>query len=67
MLCLYPRVGEIAMEVVQHALDGARKVWGRMLSERDPLPAGTPGPWDTVALLCAKESLQASEHDIGFH
>jgi hypothetical protein len=54
------------MEVSQYALDGADKAWGGMLFERDPLPAGTPGPWNTVALTRAKESLQPSAHDIGF-
>ncbi|EJL58570.1 hypothetical protein PMI09_00281 [Rhizobium sp. CF122] len=31
------------MEVSQYALGSADKVWGGMLSGRDPLPAGTPG------------------------
>ncbi|MCR6502115.1 UvrD-helicase domain-containing protein [Shinella sp. CPCC 101442] len=34
---------EVLAEVTQFALDGARKVWGRMLSERDPLPLGHDG------------------------
>lgn len=34
---------EVLAEVTQFALDGARKVWARMLSERDPLPLGHDG------------------------
>lgn len=34
---------EVLAEVTEFALDGARKVWGRMLSERDPLPLGHDG------------------------
>lgn len=34
---------EILQEVSHFALEGARKVWSRMLSERDPLPLGHDG------------------------
>lgn len=34
---------EVLAEVTEFALDGARKVWGRMLTERDPLPLGHDG------------------------
>lgn len=34
---------EVLTEVTEFALDGARKVWERMLSERDPLPLGHDG------------------------
>ncbi len=45
-----PRLGvlriapdDVLDEVSQFALEGARKVWDRMLSERDPLPLGHDG------------------------
>ncbi|MGO6842638.1 MULTISPECIES: UvrD-helicase domain-containing protein [Rhizobium] len=34
---------DIVQEVSSFALDGALQVWGRMLSERDPLPLGHDG------------------------
>ncbi|KQZ44683.1 UvrD-helicase domain-containing protein [Ensifer sp. Root558] len=34
---------DILQEVSSFALDGARRVWSRMLSERDPLPLGHDG------------------------
>ncbi|TBC69503.1 UvrD-helicase domain-containing protein [Rhizobium ruizarguesonis] len=34
---------DVLQEVSSFALDGARHVWGRMLSERDPLPLGHDG------------------------
>lgn len=34
---------EVLREVSQFALEGAREVWSRMLSERDPLPLGHDG------------------------
>ncbi|KAA9386835.1 UvrD-helicase domain-containing protein [Neorhizobium galegae] len=34
---------DVVAEVQQYALDGARKVWGRMLSETDDLPLGHDG------------------------
>ncbi|WP_309140353.1 UvrD-helicase domain-containing protein [Ensifer sp. ENS10] len=45
-----PRLGalrvapeDVVDEVSQFAMEGARKVWSRMLSERDPLPLGHDG------------------------
>lgn len=34
---------DVLQEVTSFALDGARQVWSRMLSERDPLPLGHDG------------------------
>ncbi|ASS53262.1 hypothetical protein CHR56_00930 [Rhizobium leguminosarum bv. viciae] len=34
---------DVVAEVAQYAVDGARKVWARMLSKQDPLPLGHDG------------------------